>query len=87
MAAFIRERSGGNAQGWGINPGVDRGRAMRVIKVYYPNDGAFNCWEPIVKAEMDRLKLTEAERKRTTVICSPESMRPKRKRQEAQKDE
>ncbi len=50
---------------------------MQVIKIYYPNDGTFDCWEPLVAAEMDRLNLSEAERRVVTKICLPESMRPK----------
>ena len=48
---------------------------MTVIQVYYPDAGAFGCWEPIIQAELDRLGLTDAERKRVTVICLPESMK------------
>jgi len=48
---------------------------MRVVQIYYPNDGAFNCWEPIVQAELDRLGLQGRERETATIICLPESMK------------
>jgi len=47
---------------------------MRVIQVYDATEPWGN-WDDAIKAEFDRLNLTDTERKRTTVICSPESMR------------
>jgi hypothetical protein len=55
---------------------------MKVIQIYYPNDGAFNCWEPLFEAEMNRLKLTPAERKVVTKIALPESMMPRKRKGE-----
>jgi hypothetical protein len=49
---------------------------MRVIRVYYDATGPWGNWDDAIKAEFDRLNLTDSERKRTTVICTPESMRP-----------
>jgi hypothetical protein len=64
------------------NTNMDRGGIMRVIKIFYPDGGPFDCWEPIIEAELDRLNLQGMERYKVTVIALPESMRPKGKRQQ-----
>jgi hypothetical protein len=53
-------------------------KPMKVIQVYYPDAGAFGCWD--VGVEIELSKLSENERRTATVICLPESMRPRGKR-------
>ena len=53
---------------------------MRTIQVYYDPAGPWGNWHDAAEAEMDRLNLTECERKQVQSICLPESMRPKPKK-------
>jgi hypothetical protein len=50
---------------------------MKTIKVYYPTEGAFNCWETAVELELS--KLTADERRTCQIVVLPEIMRKKDK--------
>ena len=53
------------------------GPVMRVVQVYYDATGPWGNWGQAIEQELTRLRLTADERKRVTIICTPESMRKK----------
>ena len=63
-------------------PDVDSSGVVMISAIVrvYSDCGPWGDWEPAIKAEMERAGIPNSKRDRLTVVCCPESMKPRGKR-------